>query len=123
MGTTFDPSKRVFAGPSYDTFSKAYPRIKNIVLKANEHRYEKYNTRLSKNDFRSMIQCSNTACKEGGFEIYIILNELYHKELKEGKGTLLCIGHEPMGRSSSRRCFNSMDYEMAIEYISEKTKS
>ena len=115
-----DRSKRLFAGPAYETFEEAFPEVKSINFEYTIHsgagpREGPY-TMTTKN-FRPVIMCPNRLCVEGGFEVdgELSLN-VFSRKLEHHEGWIHCSGYEPMGGRSRRRCICALEYKVDVDY-------
>lgn len=115
-----DRSKRVFAGPAYETFEEAFPEIKNITFEYTiypgaglpEGPYV-----MTLKNFRSVILCPNRLCIEGGFEVDTELSlKVFSRKTKHHEGWIHCSGYERMGGRSRRRCIHAIKYKVDVEY-------
>ncbi len=96
-----DRSKRVFAGPGYETFDEAFPDIDSIRFEytiqvgAGPTRGPHV---MTKENFEPVIMCPNELCVEGGFEVDAELSlKVFSRRLEHNKGCIFCSGSEPMG--------------------------
>ena len=119
-----DRSKRVFAGPAYETFEEAFPNVKSIRFE-----YTIYTGAgptkgpyvMTTENFVPVVMCPNRLCREGGFEIDSELSlNVFFKKLRHHEGWIHCLGYEPMGGRSRRRCLCAIEYKVDVEYKENK---
>ncbi len=120
MGNMIDRSNRFFGGPEYTKFEDAFPQVKSIIFKY--HVSGRSPVTLTKETMICPIPCPNDLCTEGGFEIDTELAlHVFSKRLKQYTGIISCSGHEHMGsRWKTRSCFESLTYEVCVEYHDDK---
>lgn len=111
------------------TFEKAFPEIENISVTVNETGEGPYRgsgtSQYGKTSIGEFINCKNTKCYNGGFNIGDVIRELVFKKETESEGTAFCQGYEgsPKGRKKYEDCENYFTYKVKIEYRKEETES
>jgi len=129
MGEPADWSNRFFVDMA-KTFEETYPELEDALVEWKEsgnntdrpdflskNKDQKFNSRFSiKENHGTLISCSNTLCKKGGFQLGFVIHEMIRKKETEREGFIPCEGYEPMGRGNKRRCLNSISYRITLKY-------
>lgn len=108
------------------TFEKAFPEIEKISVKVKESGKGIYRSFQSsyyeKKSLGEYINCNNSFCYNGGFNIGEIIRKMGWNRETEKEGSAICQGHEgsPKGRRIYGKCLNHFDYNIKIEYKEDK---
>lgn len=107
-------------------FRKAFPKIKSlkVIVKESGRDIHKYNSKryYTEENAGQYINCSNSACFNGGFNLGSILRMMDANYQKEVKETFYCQGYEgsPKGRKKYCDCDNIFEVECFITYKKDK---
>lgn len=104
-------------------FEEAFPDIENIKIEATERNLGSdfssgRKMTLDKENFSGIEPCGNRLCKKGGHNIGDFISEMYNKKETSKENTIMCGGHENMGRWKTRRCMNVLKVKADIKYKS-----
>lgn len=119
----FNETNFVFAQKT--TFEKAFPQIKSIsveVAESGEGIYQgQRKSHYSSYNLAEYINCSNSACYNGGFSIGAVIREMVYKRETDKEGEAICQGNEgsPKGRRIYRKCLNNFSYKVHIDFVEE----
>jgi hypothetical protein len=107
------------------TFEKAFPEVEECVIEVQESRHgvSAWNQGVSRyTNPGEYINCSNSLCYNGGFNIGSPIREMVRAHKTEKEGNALCQGSEgsPKGRRIYRKCMNFFKYKITIKYRSPK---
>jgi hypothetical protein len=104
------------------SFSEAFPQIKNIRVEVEEDGegvYELSKKQVySKENMGEFINCSNSRCYNGGFNISSIIRNMVESKRTEFETDRRCQGYEgsPKGKKRYGPCFNSFHIKVQITY-------
>lgn len=111
----------VFAGPGVP-FSQAFPEVEELNLTVVEEgmpTFERVGAwTFTKENIRAAVDCSNTTCCNGGFNISRFIQAAIRSRATESEETLPCAGYEgsPGGRVKRRSCLHCFTAKVQIRY-------
>jgi hypothetical protein len=114
-----DRSNRVF-GP-LGSFDAAYPDLQDAVVKYKQ--YMRGSAAEQGTNFPEchnicnhggVIQCTNVACTNGGFEVDALINDARRAPGGAKEGKMACAGREKMGRRQTRSCGSCIRYRIKV---------
>ena len=105
------------------SFEEAFPNIEEIKIEGTEGSlgsgFSSGGKRvLNKKNLGGLEPCSNSVCEKGGYQLGDFISEMYHKKKTSKEDTIMCKGHENMGRDQSRECLNGFSVKIEIKYKS-----
>lgn len=120
MGTPMDRTNRVFVHLS--TFEEVFPELEDVKIEYTESGHFDYphsqgSTRVhSVRRQGGLIRCSNTFCRQGGYEMDFDIHDMIRDGVSEREGHKMCAGSEgsPKLRRIYRKCFNSINYKIIL---------
>jgi len=60
--------------------------------------------------------CSSNVCEEGGYELGDFISDIYNKKETSKEDTIMCKGHEKIGRGQTRKCLNGFKIKVNIKH-------
>src|ERR1017187_6946981 len=104
-------------------FEGAFPNIQDVTVEVTETDDNGRESRGTywKDNFGQYINCSNSQCYNGGFDIGSAISSLYFRKLTEGEGNTDCQGYEgsPKGKRKGYPCEHKFHYKIHIVYKEE----
>ena len=107
------------------TFEKAFPEVEECIVEVQERGYGPSGRAEETSRYTNpgeYINCSNSLCYNGGFNIGSPIREMVRMRKTEKDGNASCQGSEgsPKGRRIYRKCANFFKYKITLKYRSPK---
>jgi hypothetical protein len=122
MGTPMDRTNRVFV--QLGKFEDVFPELDDVKIEYTETGDFDYFSPQGRTGVHSvkrqggLIRCSNPFCRQGGYEMDFDIHDMIRDGVSEREGHKQCAGSEgsPKLRKVYRKCFNAIDYKIALIY-------
>lgn len=118
MGTPMDRTNRLFGDLS--TFDEVFPELEDVIIEYTESgRFYSKSPRVhSVRSSGDLIHCSNTLCRQGGFEMVSDIHGMIRDNVSERGGYKICAGSEgsPKLQRVYRPCSNAINYKIKLVY-------
>ena len=115
----FKNSQPLLAGEK-KTFEQLYPQVEDIAVTVIESFGVGWTppqtSTFDKDGVIEYINCHNASCRGGGIDLGFIVACAIHDRKTECEESRNCIGKEPMGRHTSRKCLTHFTVKLKITY-------
>jgi hypothetical protein len=102
-------------------FEAAFPQVEECVVTVEEEGQDISQPSCSYRNPAEYINCQNTLCCKGGFNIGGPIREMVKNKETQREGSAFCQGNEgsPQGRRVYKKCRNFFQYKISIKYRAE----
>jgi len=109
-------------GRLVSSFAETVPEVADFTLEAREYSVGNSTRTLSERTFSmanmpaEYMECHNPVCSHGGFPVAQFIRDMAREKRTSHEGTLMCVGHENMGRYQARECLNLVEVKATVTY-------
>lgn len=109
-----------FLGGEPTTFKNAYPKVESLRAEVFQHgdvewEHQEHQT-FNETNVPAEIPCGNRRCRQGGFSMQRLIDDIVYGDKTEHEDTMHCGGHEgsPKGLRKGDPCMNSIKARITL---------